>query len=92
MGKLIDVDVAIRAAVEYIEDWNRAKSIYHRRELTKKFIALPPVDAVPVVRCKDCKFYYQMTAETGICELACRHLGNDGFCSEGERKDSDDNG
>ena len=39
-----------------------------------------------LVRCKDCKFYYQMTAETGICKLACRHLGNDGFCSEGERK------
>lgn len=52
----------------------------------------PTVDAVPVVRCKDCKFYHRMTAETGICELACRHLGNDGFCSEGERKDSDDNG
>lgn len=48
-----------------------------------------PVDAVPVVRCKDCKFYYQMTPETGICELACRHLGNDGFCSEGERKDGE---
>ena len=46
-------------------------------------------DAVPVVRCRDCKFYHQMTAETGICKLACRHLGNDGFCSEGERKDGD---
>lgn len=42
-----------------------------------------------VVRCKDCKFYHRMTAETGICKLACRHLGNDGFCSEGERKDGD---
>lgn len=48
------------------------------------------VDAVPVVRCKDCKFYHRMTAETGICKLACRHLGNDGFCSEGERKGSSD--
>lgn len=43
-------------------------------------------DAIEVVRCRDCKFYHQMTAETGICKLACRHLGNDGFCSEGERK------
>ena len=40
-----------------------------------------------LVRCKDCKFYHRMTAETGICKLACRHLGNDGFCSEGERKE-----
>ena len=42
-----------------------------------------------LVRCKDCKFYYRMTAETGICQLGCPHLGNDGFCSEGERKDGD---
>ena len=49
MGKLIDVDTAIRAAVEYIEDWNRAPSMYHRRKLTEKFMALKPVDAVPVV-------------------------------------------
>lgn len=48
MGKLIDVDTAIRAAVEYIEDWNRAPSMYHRRKLTEKFMALKPVDAVPV--------------------------------------------
>ena len=47
------------------------------------------VDAVPVVRCKDCKFYHRMTAETGICELGCPYFGYDGFCSEGERKDGD---
>ena len=46
-------------------------------------------DVEPVVRCRDCKFYYRMTAETGICQLGCPHLGNDGFCSEGERKDGD---
>lgn len=50
----------------------------------------PTENAVPVVRCKDCKFYYRMTAETGICQLGCPHLGNDGFCSEGERKDGND--
>lgn len=48
-------------------------------------------DVEPVVRCRDCKFYYRMTAETGICQLVCRHLGNDGFCSEGE-KDGGNNG
>ena len=57
--------------------------------IVRRFKKLPPVDAVEVVRCKDCKFYHRMTAETGICELACRHLGNDGFCSEGERKDGE---
>jgi hypothetical protein len=38
---------------------------------------MPTVDAVPVVRCKDCKWY-----------KGCYMLENkDGYCSEGERKD-----
>lgn len=46
------------------------------------------VDAVPVVRCKDCKFYTvrNYIEKSGICTLATRHLGDDGYCSEGERK------
>ena len=63
------------------------------RTKAKEMVAdAPTVDAVEVVRCKDCKFYHRMTAETGICKLACRHLGNDGFCSEGERKEGNGNG
>ena len=58
-------------------------------EMWDEFEDVERVDAVPVVRCKDCKFFYQMTAETGICELGCPYLGNDGFCSEGEQKDGD---
>lgn len=46
-------------------------------------------DVVEVVRCKDCKFYTSMRKDlkTGICSLACRHLGDDGFCSEAERRE-----
>ena len=42
-----------------------------------------------IVRCKDCKFYTEMRPDLdiGICSLACRHLGRDGFCSEAERMD-----
>ena len=41
-----------------------------------------------IVRCKDCRFYTEMRTDlkTGICSLACRHLGDDGFCSEAERR------
>ena len=86
MKKLIELDAAINATWKdtgYTDSLNVMTAIRDRLE------ALPTVDAVPVVRCKDCKFYYRMTAETGICQLCCRHLGNDGFCSEGERKDGD---
>ena len=41
----------------------------------------PAVDAVPVVRCKDCE--YQRW-----CKSA-QYLGDDGFCSYGERKENE---
>ena len=41
-----------------------------------------------IIHCKECKFYTEMRQDldTGICRLACRHLGGDGFCSEAELK------
>ena len=41
-----------------------------------------------IVRCKDCKFYTSMRPDikTGICDLNVHHMGDDGFCSCGERK------
>ena len=48
---------------------------------------LPPVDAVPVVRCKDCNAYQ------GVYEW-CQLYGTDmkpmDFCSYGERKNAAD--
>ena len=43
------------------------------------------VDAVPVVRCKDCKYF-----KTRLCENEDSH--DDWFCADGERKDGDGNG
>ena len=51
------------------------------------------VDAVEVVRCKDCKWLYDE-----MDDYCCRsHRGlaricENSFCSYGERKDGDDNG
>lgn len=55
-----------------------------------KYIATT-VDAVPVVRCKDCKYYHMF--EEGFRD--CRHTGGldevnpDDFCSRGKRKDDE---
>ena len=38
------------------------------------------VDAVPVVRCKDCKYF-----KTRLCENEDNH--DDWFCADGERKE-----
>ena len=46
---------------------------------------IPTVDAVEVVRCKDCKYYH-------LSRLECHNkymngiIGVDGFCSYGERR------
>ena len=54
-----------------------------------KLGAQPAVDAVPVVRCRDCKEWEPHGRPFGTCNL------NDGlwlpcdFCSEGERRDDD---
>ena len=54
---------------------------------------LPTVDAVEVVRCKDCKYFYrhtQIDTDRGDCwcygfgSLRVKHI--DDYCSSGERR------
>ena len=51
-------------------------------------IANLPSAQPDIIRCSECKFYTEIRPDlnTGICDLACRHLGGDGFCSEAERR------
>ena len=54
----------------------------------------PTVDAVPVVRCKDCKFVGTDATCCLVCEregmgLRPFHVYHEDFCSRGERKDGD---
>ena len=41
---------------------------------------MPTIDAVPVIRCKDCKYF-----KTRLCENEDNY--DDWFCADGERKD-----
>ena len=52
--------------------------------------AMPTIDAVPVVRCKDCEYCEnEECANPYIWMSDCAHLWTqpDDFCSYGERKD-----
>lgn len=56
----------------------------------------PTVDAVPVVRCRDCRHYkeFRTKRHKQVMRLCCRmgkydmeyHVNPDDFCSYGERK------
>lgn len=89
--RLIDADVA----VENIEEWlNSVGTVLIRNglsctcELMGCIEDAPTIDAVPVVRCGQCKFD----------NLCCRNVGKDGkrtkddFCSYGEWKEGAENG
>ena len=47
----------------------------------------PTVDAVPVVRCKDCEYYVETNGRIGTCELTISGAEDDGFCAWGVRKE-----
>ena len=52
---------------------------------------MPTVDAVPVVRCKDCKHHHYDRSGIPYCSEGDYAYGwkDDDFCSYGERKDGD---
>ena len=52
-------------------------------EVRMMLIQAPTVDAVPVVRCKDCNFY----GRNKRCVMNGLYITGSDFCSYGERKE-----
>lgn len=63
------------------------RDIYAKRMLDH----MDTVDAVPVTRCKDCKYAYinSFSASSGValCTSRGQPMQQDDFCSYGERRD-----
>ena len=78
MARLIDADALLRhkrkmSGAEFGgEFWDEAV-------LASDIKSAPTVDAVPVIRCKDCKYF-----QTRLCENEDSY--DDWFCADGERK------
>lgn len=65
--------------------------------MQRMFDSLPTIDAVPVVRCRDCKWFNHYTMECESDDVATDHeggasfsinFGPDDFCSYGQRKEA----
>lgn len=87
MSKLIDADA-------FIKHWNSEWRHLHPDDCY--LVALrnfPAVDAVEVVRCRECK-HMILQSHTRYCTVwhAVNGMGDDGFCNYGERKEGADNG
>lgn len=84
--RLIDANVAVDGIIDQLEiEWGYDGI---REDVQRIFDSTPTVDAVEVVRCKDCKHRKRpLFAGNGIyCEEQRRHFELDDFCSYGERR------
>ena len=83
--RLIDVDEAI---INFGFEWDDISPT--RDEFVAFLKKQPTIDAVPVVRCKDCIRRYD-TDECPMCFLIegeyCEYTNENGFCDRGERKE-----
>ena len=86
MAELIDrraaIDIVIKGCSELGED-------YSPKWARKDLESLPTTDAVPVVRCKDCKYtheYHAYLEEIWCWKVMGRAVDEDWFCPIGERK------
>ena len=97
MAKLIDADELKKKSFDlYDGRQNGTFMVVKESDIDEA----PTVEAIEVVRCKDCKhrIYSYMTGGTYYCEFDCyyrnetaRDANNpDYFCASGERKDGED--
>lgn len=88
MGRLIDAD----AIVEYVRKYS---PISDGADLLETWLEYAPtVDAVPVVHCRDCKYWDTFPSSTLApdhheCKRIRIHTTAEWFCAAGERKDGE---
>ena len=76
--RLIDADALMEAA--YDSDEKQGNDVWHTGDIEYLVMAQPTVDAVEVVRCKDCKYHHY------ICLSGFLDRKDDDFCSYGKRR------
>lgn len=87
--RLIDANALLEAAqhIEQVIDNHPygTRTIYETVVTADDIENAPTVDAVEVVRCRDCKRY---ESENGYCRYYRMTKFEGGFCDRGERKDN----
>lgn len=83
---------------EYVDRFALRDALYDADAITMQGVKIinqfpTAVDAVPVVRCKDCK-HMEIDRGGRFCHVwgGYNGMGDDGFCNYGERKEGADDG
>ena len=95
--RLIDADEAVNIINKYDDRGLTLDEVIRVTDgIAKEIEAIPTIDAVPVVRCKECKHWNQDEVfKTSSCRISYDEKGfekqtdADFFCGYGKRKDGE---
>lgn len=91
--RLIDADALCRrvgAVYRIAQGCGAQETAVFYKALQEEVEQMETVDAVEVVRCKDCKFFHEYEDGETYCEqMDTYNILPEGFCSEGERCKND---
>ena len=82
------------ALLSYADLWASCGEHYTAEDVIMMIKTAPTVDAVPVVRCRECIAYTPVDDNTGKCVFLIgkhQYVVPDGYCYLGERKEGADN-
>lgn len=91
--RLIDADKLRKDILDMPNCYNGFSDTYDKAMIVDMIDEQPSVDAVPVIRCSECKF----VGTDATCCLVCKregmglkpyHVYHDDYCSYAERKDN----
>ena len=87
--RLIDAD-ALAKFIDYGHLNNPNEKLYSENDIREMIDMMPTVDAVEVVRCRDCKYNYHNMIPSGEAEYGCTKcvelpITADFYCAWGER-------
>jgi hypothetical protein len=80
--RLVDANELV-AEFEWLQSQVSSERVMELQDYIQRIKDAPTVDAVPVVRCKDCKFW---DGDFNWCDRKCVRMQENDFCSYGERK------
>ena len=92
MPRLIDANKLRKDVLDLPNCYNGFSDTYDKAMIIDLIDEQPTVDAIEVVRCKDCQYLEPaLNSDWSWCYYFDSKVRGDDFCSHGERRDDADN-